>query len=335
MLAKIARDVKTCILLANVILIRWNTAFSFIIKPSLRPSLSLPSSINDDIAPIVSTERKQYVKNIIDRVYGVQDSGTWNERRDDARSTTNILLNSGNDYDDRSCASKNSMLQNIPEHELVYGELGIDALITILDAIGVRKGDTFLDIGSGDGLLVCSAALLFPEYIQSSNGIEIVPQLYQRSLKFKNRLMDILLEENIKDEAKIENEGNKRRQIPDMPFYLGNIYDESDVIVMSPSDDNTTSNCIPREEMFSKTTIAICFATTWSKNIPGKKLHRLSKALVGGANNNGISNLPKGAKIVIIDGCLSPNDGYIYEGELKLYCPDTAPYSIARLYTRT
>lgn len=134
--------------------------------------------------------------------------------------------------------------------------------------------------------------------------------------------MEILLEEN---------EANRQQKIPDTSFYLGNIYDDSEI---TSSDNNITSSCIPREEMFSKTTIAICFATTWSKNIPGKKLHRLSKALVGGANNDGSSNLPKGAKIVIIDGCLSPNDGYIYEGELKLYCPDTAPYSIARLYTR-
>lgn len=51
-------------------------------------------------------------------------------------------------------------------HRLVFGELSIPVLLTILDAVGVRSGDHFLDIGSGDGALVLGAALHYQDYLK-------------------------------------------------------------------------------------------------------------------------------------------------------------------------
>ena len=302
-------------------------------KKSSATSLSVSDSI---IAPEISSDRKKNATKIIDRVFGAEDSGAWDERRDAARATT--LLNDGNldddNHDDDDINNNNnnnadvdvrdhnaaSILQNIPEHELVYGELGIDTLTTILDAIGVKKGDTFLDIGSGDGLLVVGAALLYPGYLTASRGIEIVPKLYKRSMEFRDRFFRIL-KENENKEEQFTGGGGGGGVLPEVSFDLGNIYEPS-------VTDNENNN----DHLFSETTIAICFATTWSNNIPGKRLDRLSKSL----GRKGCSELPVGAKVVIIDGVLNhQTDGYTYEGELKLHCPDTAPYSIARLYTRT
>eukprot|EP00816_Leptocylindrus_hargravesii_P008530 CAMPEP_0196818366 /NCGR_PEP_ID=MMETSP1362-20130617/65251_1 /TAXON_ID=163516 /ORGANISM="Leptocylindrus danicus, Strain CCMP1856" /LENGTH=46 /DNA_ID= /DNA_START= /DNA_END= /DNA_ORIENTATION= len=44
--------------------------------------------------------------------------------------------------------------------------------------------------------------------------------------------------------------------------------------------------------------------------------------------------MKEGARVVIIDGKLNCQDGYRWEGDLKIHCPDTAPYSIASLYER-
>lgn len=64
--------------------------------------------------------------------------------------------------------------------QLVYGELGINALATLLGALGVRPGDTFVDIGAGDGVLVLAAPLLYPE-LRRSRGIECLPDLVERA----------------------------------------------------------------------------------------------------------------------------------------------------------
>ena len=253
------------------------------------------------IAPELSSERKAYAVGILDRIFGKESSGSWDKRREAARSTT---LDRKDGDDDAN--NETAILQGIPEHELVYGELGIEALATILDAVGVKKGDVFLDIGSGDGLLVVGAALLFPGYLNAARGIEIVPELYDRSLAFRDKFSDMRLREE------------EQQEFPEVSFRLGNIYE--------------LSNCKSEADYYTRdATLAVCFATTWSKNIPGKKLDRLSRVLGKG----GPSELPVGAKVVIIDGVLEPGrDGYDYEGELKLHCPDTAPYSVARLYTR-
>uniref|UniRef100_A0A7S0AX05 Uncharacterized protein n=1 Tax=Minutocellus polymorphus TaxID=265543 RepID=A0A7S0AX05_9STRA len=89
--------------------------------------------------------------------------------------------------------------------------------------------------------------------------------------------------------------------------------------------------------VLAATTLAVCFATTWSAgnvgtstkgctSLQGRKLPKLSKALAAG--------LGRDARVVIIDGKLLESDGFSWQGDLKIFCPDTAPYSIARLYTK-
>jgi len=276
-------------------------------------------SLSDDIAPEVSMDQKERAKRILDQVFGAEDSGTWDKRRDDARAATS--RGGENPTNHRNADQDTAMaLENIPDHELVYGELGVDALVTILDAIGVQRGDVFLDIGSGDGILVAGAALLYSSHLKASRGVEIVPKLYDRSLEFKSQLMEKIFQEN--NDGKEEISPWKSDSFPEVSFASGNIYES-----MPPKGSKNN----PEGFDISETTIAVCFATTWSKNIPGKRLDRLSRAL----GREGTSELPIGARVVVIDGVLDHrNDGFRYDGELKLFCPDTAPYSIARLYSR-
>eukprot|EP00536_Pseudo-nitzschia_multiseries_P003589 jgi/Psemu1/64210/estExt_Genemark1.C_560087 len=317
-------------------------ALSFGVTPSqfntnLRTSLAVAGT-SSSIAPELSAGRKAYAVDVIDRVFGKEDSGTWDDRREAARATTLDKKDNNGDNNDHQSNDTDTdtdtdpshqqhqhqqqHLANIPQHELVYGELGIEALATILDAVGVREGDVFLDIGSGDGLLVVGAALLYPDYLKAARGIEIVPELYQRSLEFRDKFS-----ERLRDTAGHERKTTDELELPEVSFHLGNIYDTAKTSTSQNEVDSPSSSSLD----FSEATLAICFATTWSKNIPGKKLDRLSRVLGRG----GSSELPIGARVVIIDGVLEPyRDGYSYEGELRLHCPDTAPYSIARLYTR-
>lgn len=249
------------------------------------------------IAPEITSELREKVKVMLNDVFGKDKSNESEERRRQARNSSKTLLEQG----------------ILREQDLVYGELGLDALITILDAVGVQPKDRFLDIGSGDGMLVMAASMLYPKYLDASMGIEIVPELYQRSLQFQTRLQQRLTTHN----------NNKNGEEDDISLFcptkisleMGNIYEPSRQI----------------QEMVSKTTLAICFATTWSRGIPGKKLSKLSQSL----GTNGICELPSGARLVILDGVLNhEQDGFDYGGQFKLYCPDTAPYSTARLYVK-
>lgn len=231
-----------------------------------------PATPRED--PEITEQQKRRVREVLDRVYGGEDSEEYEERRGRARA-------SGED----------DATLNLPKYQLVYGELGLDALATILDAVQVQKGDRFLDIGHGDGVLVASAALLYPDHLEASVGVELVPELHARSLEFQSKWPRDA-------QAKTE-------------LLLGDVYEP----------DDATRKCL------SETTVAVCFATTWSGGAPGKRLPRLSEALG--------SSLPAGARLVIVDGVLDPaKDGYDFVGELKLFCPDTSPYSTARLYTK-
>jgi len=238
--------------------------------------LGFVSSFSTQIAPETTAIQRQRVKKVLDEVYGTDNSDQWNQRRSEARSF-----------------GKEDESLNIPQHELVYGELGLDALATIIDAVGVRKGDHFLDIGAGDGILVTGASMLYPEFLEASVGVEIVPDLYERSLDFQSRLEGALGTEESEQDTNI-------RLCPQTSLRLGNCYEPDDEL----------------KEIFAKTTLAVCFATTWSHDIPGRKLENLSKAL----GSNGGSELPSGARLVTIDGVLDhERDGFEFEGELKLY----------------
>lgn len=197
---------------------------------------------------------------------------------------------------DRYASARDVVAQQIKDdsfqaHELVYGELSVEVLAELLDAVGVHPGDCFLDIGSGDGALVLGAALLYPDHLRVSRGIELVPGLYERSLRHAQQV---------------------ETSVP-VEFHCGNIYHQ-------------TSS---RMAVLHDTTLAVCFATTWSaeslKLKQGRRLPELSRAC---------SVVPRGGRILIVDGRLSERDGYRWEGDMKIQCPDTAPYSIASLYER-
>ncbi len=181
------------------------------------------------------------------------------------------------------------------ESQFVYGELSIPTLASLFDAVGVRKNEKFLDIGSGDGALVFAAPLFYGRDVQISRGIEIVPELLERSVRYA-RAMEV--DEIINGEQ--------------VQFYCGDIY---------RCDDDETLTKYLRD-----TTLAVCFATTWSRGNRGRMLPELSKALG--------SHLPQDAKVVIVDGRLDERDGFNWVGDLKINCPDTAPYSIASLYEK-
>ena len=186
----------------------------------------------------------------------------------------------------------------IGSHMKVYGELGLDSLVTVLDAVGVRsQGESFLDIGSGDGYLVIAASILYPNLV-TSRGVEIIPSLYKRSLAFHQKFL-----------LQLRNTGANDQETSACPcqFLLDDVLQPSEELI----------------EVLQKTTLAVCFATTWSRGSTHRRLPELSRALLA---------MQKGTRIVMIDGVLT--DGWEDCGEFKLHCPDTAPYSIARLFTR-
>ena len=211
---------------------------------------------------------------------------------------------------------------DLPANELVYGELSVPVLATILDAVGVMPGDVFLDIGSGDGGLVMAASLLYapsPEdeegmageenSIAKAYGVEIVPGLVDRSNVHWSNLRRMLGHSSL------------GKHCAGVEFALGDVHE--------PNEDI--------RRILAESTIAVCFATTWSAgnadleddkrrtSLQGRRLPRLSKALAA---------LRRGCRVVIIDGRLDESDGFKWEGDLRVTCPDTAPYSIASLYTR-
>ena len=178
-----------------------------------------------------------------------------------------------------------------PPNELVYGELGVAALAKLLDAVGVEQGDTFCDVGSGHGELVLAASLLHPT-LRASRGVEIVQDLAKSASEHHAALL-------------------QRAALPAAPIELahGDVYDKSS----------------PAAGMLRDTTLAVCFATTWSASGKGRVLSELSTTLH--------RNLPEGARVVMVDARLS-DEQFSWEGEMRLHCPDTAPFSTAHLYVQ-
>ena len=209
---------------------------------------------------------------------------------------------------------------DIPDHELVYGELSIPVLARIFDAVGIREGEKFLDIGSGDGALVFGASLLYPDHMCTSRGMELVRGLVDRSKTYLEQLKNVIQEENSGSFEKFSS------SLETIDLSVGNVYDYK-------TDKRIAS-------ILSDTTLAVCFATTWSAanniemqgeelrrstSLKGRKLPQLSAALRG---------LPPKSRVVIVDGTLDCKDGFVWGGDLRIECPDTAPYSVASLYER-
>jgi len=181
----------------------------------------------------------------------------------------------------------------LAQAQLVYGELDVRSVARILEAADTVAGDRFLDIGSGDGIPTLAAALLFPRELRVCRGIEVVPALAERAMDHAERLRTRLQEHPNHFAAPIE--------LTEGDIYAGNA---------------TTKAAL------GETTLALCFATTWSRS-PRRTLPQLSATLEA---------MPFGARVVVVDARLE-GTGWRWEGDLKITPPDTAPYSIARMYT--
>jgi hypothetical protein len=257
-------------------------------------SLSLTPVPVPVLAPETTPLQRSQVQDVLGQVFGTAD--VFQERKSNAIDVSQ---------------TDGAILELQPQ-VTVYGELGLEALATVLDAVGVQKGDQFLDIGSGDGVLVAAAAQLYPQHLQAARGVEIIPTLYERSLSYQEKLL-----QSIASPGTTSAETTTASLVPlccPTEFYEGDVHAPDDQLA----------------HVFSETTVAVCFATAWASGVPGRMLPRLSRSLGKG----GPSELPVDARVVIIDGRLCDTDGFRYEGQIKIFCPDTAPYSLAHLFRR-
>jgi hypothetical protein len=193
---------------------------------------------------------------------------------DDSRSRYALARDAVSDFQTNDDSSPSS-------NELVYGELSVEVLATILDAVGVKEDDVFLDIGSGDGALVLGASLLYADARCNRNnamntcyGVDIVPGLVERSKEHASNLHEILHDVNRSDDDS-DNAFLQKNQA-EMHFLLGDIHQPNNEL----------------RDILKETTLAVCFATTWSAgnasgttSLKGRKLPKLSKALSHGLSS--------------------------------------------------
>lgn len=310
------------------------------------------------LAPEVSTAHLTRVTQLVSSALG--------DTTDDSSTSTNAASNYryasvrdavSNFQAEGHTDDANNTAKEIPKNELVYGELSVPVLATILDAVGVREDDVFLDIGSGDGALVLGASLLYASCngeggggdseagsssrrrrnaIRKCYGVDVVPGLVDRSVVHSKNLVRMLREggggqsnNTFRDDSNIHRLLDHNQA--EVRFLLGDIHQPHDGL----------------QNVLKETTLAVCFATTWSagnahsnntddgdttkqqsstKSLQGRRLPKLSKAL------SSTRGLTSGCRVVIIDGKLDEEDGFSWQGDLRIHCPDTAPYSVATLY---
>lgn len=278
-------------------------------------SSSLDTSITQKpIAEELKEDHIQSVNELVSAALGDNnESGTKLVRYDGARTLADNLqrLHSHDQSASTSGIVDDAAGTAPPRHELVYGELSIPVLATILDAVGVKPGDRFMDIGSGDGALVLGACLLYPDHISRSRGVELVPGLVARSKQHLRNMEGIF--------NNSANPASSASILQRIEFSAGDVYEPTYGLCAALKDS----------------TLVVCFATTWSSlnnqenhsktSLGGRRLPKLSMAL---------KVLPQEARVVIVDGKLDEKDGFRWEGDLRVTCPDTAPYSTASLYSR-
>ena len=259
------------------------------------------------LAPEIPAAHLSRVSRLVSEALGDKDVGGGTDATMDSAAAARYASV-------RSAVADFNRDMPVPANELVYGELSVPTLGRILDAVGLEEQETFLDVGSGDGACVLGASLLYNQddslVIPKCIGVEIVPGLVDRSEHHAENLADILQRE--------KGSGSSLRQAQaQVEFLLGDIHDSSDRVM---------------SRVLSQATVVVCFATTWcasntetgdKTSLQGRRLPNLSQAL---------SALKRGARVVIIDGKLNSRDGFAWQGDLRIVCPDTAPYSTATLY---
>jgi hypothetical protein len=103
------------------------TYFIFIYLYTLDLALAFSS-----IAPETTSKSLSEVQSLLDEVHNSEE---WSQRRSKDRS----FSLSRKDELIQDIGADSSILKNISQHELIYGELGLDSLVTILDAGGIEK----------------------------------------------------------------------------------------------------------------------------------------------------------------------------------------------------
>lgn len=229
-----------------------------------------------------SEEMIASVERLLGEVLGRKHETAWHDRRAAALLAAE--------------AAKDAL--SLSQEQLVYGELDVRSVATLLEAVGVREGDVFVDIGSGAGLPTLTAALLYPLALRVCRGIEIVPHHVERARQHARRLHELLTRDG-------------GPAVAPVAFVQGDIH---------------AADGAPREALVD-CTLALCFATTWSHGADRRELPRLSAALA--------ETMPPGARVVVIDGRLLPAHGWWWEGDLTIRLPDTAPCSTASLFIKT
>jgi len=334
---------------------------------SVHALATIPST--PTIAPEVSPAHLDRVSNLVSSALGDTPSSTNNENNDTKSENDDNDKSIADRYASaRSAVSQYQSTSRESHSQLVYGELSVPVLATILDAVGVQDDEIFLDIGSGDGALVLGASLLYASTsdtaedtetttteattaattagtninkmqkrrnsIRKAWGVDIVPGLVDRSIVHAANLQQSLsLSSRNNNNDRHDEEANEirsclQRNQSEVQFLLGDIHQPSGEL----------------RRVLKETTLAVCFATTWSagnarnddddaatttasNSLQGRKLPKLSAALS--------STLSPNCRVVVVDGKLLTNDdGFVWKGDLKVHCPDTAPYSIASLYVK-
>jgi len=322
-------------------------------------SLAIPttSSSTPTLAPEVHPTHLTRVSKLVSSALGdiAEDDSTVFNRYASARTAVDDFQAVDDDDRTETETATATAREVVPSNELVYGELSVPVLATILDAVGVQDEDIFLDIGSGDGALVLGASLLYApsneeggddggdgsirrnnnNAIRKAWGVDIVPGLVDRSKVHAKNLERILLQTEDEQQQQQSISPLLGQNQSDVQFLLGDIHKPDDEL----------------QNVLQETTLAVCFATTWSAgsahinndvkdnnsnddntrktktistSLQGRKLPKLSKALS--------SKLEPGCRVVLIDGKLNESDGFSWQGDLRIQCPDTAPYSVATLY---
>ena len=75
--------------------------------------------------------------------------------------------------------------------KLTYGEVDYFSFVSILDKLGPKAGDVFVDLGHGTGKALCIASLLFGNLFKTLVGIEIIPELNAASVEVRNKILDL------------------------------------------------------------------------------------------------------------------------------------------------
>jgi len=91
---------------------------------------------------------------------------------------------------------KQSIFGAIPSPALTYGEIDFNSFADILERLDIHQGDTLVDLGSGTGKALVTAALLFAPRLARIHGIELLSSLYAPCCEVIGKLR-VLLESDV------------------------------------------------------------------------------------------------------------------------------------------